>query len=158
MITIGIDPGLTGAIGVLNDGHFVAVEDMPIIVKGKGKVKNEVDVSGTIRLLRQYGEPSEYISCVIERVNARPNQGVSTIFSLGDSFGCARSAVSACRFELRYVTPQVWKKHFKLSSDKEQCRSMAVKLWPDAPLHLKKHQDRAEALLMSKWLYDTFYD
>ena len=48
MITIGIDPGLTGAIGVLNDGHFVAVEDMPVIVKGKGKVKNEVDVSGTI--------------------------------------------------------------------------------------------------------------
>lgn len=158
MITIGIDPGLTGAIGVLNDGHFVAVEDMPIIVKGNGKVKNEVDVSGTIRLLRQYGEPSEYISCVIERVNARPNQGVSTIFSLGDSFGCARSAVSACRFELRYVTPQVWKKHFKLTSDKEQCRAYAVKLWPDAPLHLKKHQDRAEALLMSKWLYDTFYD
>ena len=116
MITIGIDPGLTGAIGVLSDGHYVAVEDMPVILKGKGKVKNEVDVAGVIRFLRQYGEPSEYISCVLERVNARPNQGVSTIFSLGDSFGCARSAITACRFELRYVTPQVWKKHFKLSS------------------------------------------
>ena len=46
MITIGIDPGLSGAIGVLRDGVFVAVEDMPIVAKGSGAVKNEVDPAG----------------------------------------------------------------------------------------------------------------
>ena len=31
MITIGIDPGLSGAIGVLRDGAYVAVLDMPTV-------------------------------------------------------------------------------------------------------------------------------
>jgi hypothetical protein len=53
MITIGIDPGLSGAIGVLRDGAFVAVEDMPVVAKGSGVVKNEVDPAGLISLLRK---------------------------------------------------------------------------------------------------------
>jgi hypothetical protein len=27
-------------------------------------------------------------------------------------------------------------------------------MFPDAELHLKKHADRAEALLMARWLYE----
>lgn len=154
MITIGIDPGLSGAIGILRDGLFVAVEDMPIVAKGSGSVKNEVDPAGLIELLRKHAPPDEYICVVLERVNAMPGQGVSSVFSLGDSFGCARSAVAACRFELAYVAPAQWKKHFNLTSDKEMSRALAVRTFPDAPLHLKKHSDRAEALLMSRWLYN----
>ena len=74
MITIGIDPGLRGAIGILDNGQFKSVHDMPVMNKGGGKVKWEVDVSATINLLRQNsrkeGEPEDYISCAIERVNA----------------------------------------------------------------------------------------
>lgn len=155
MITIGIDPGLSGAVGVLRDGVFVNVIDMPTVAKGSGSVKNEVDPAGLITLLRQTVPAEEPISVALERVNAMPGQGSSSIFSLGDSFGCARSAVAACRFELTYVTPVQWKKHFKLTSDKELSRAMAVRLFPEAPLNLKKHIDRAEALLMARWLYET---
>ena len=157
MISIGIDPGLTGAIGVLRDGEFYAVIDMPTVVKGAGSVKNEVDPAGLANILRQYAPADEAVSVVLERVNAMPQQGSSSIFSLGDSFGCARSVVAACRFELTYVTPVTWKKHFKLSSDKEVGRALATRTFPDAPLYLKKHADRAEALLMAKWLYETRY-
>ena len=162
MITIGIDPGLTGAIGVLNDGHYVVVQDMPVILKGNGKVKWEVDVTALVSLLREKtrkdGEPEDFVSCVIERVHAHPQQGVSSVFSLGDSFGSARACVAnVSKIELQYVTPQVWKKYFGLTADKEQARALARTIFPVAPLHLKKHQDRAEALLMSRWLWETEY-
>lgn len=156
MITIGIDPGLSGAIGILNEGRYVDVIDMPIVAKGSGSVKNEVDPSGLIKILREHASPDEYIMVALERVNAMPGQGVSSVFSLGDSFGCARSAIAACRFEMVYVAPTKWKTHFKLSSDKELCRAAAIRMFPDAPLNLKKHVDRAEALLMARWLHDIY--
>jgi len=157
MITIGIDPGLTGAIGVLSNGSFVAVLDMPTVANGSGVVKNEVDPAGLITILREHASAVEFTCVVLERVNAMPGQGSSSIFSLGDSFGCARSSIAACRFETVYVAPATWKKYFKLTSDKELSRSLAVRMFPEAPINLKKHSDRAEALLMARWLYETRY-
>lgn len=155
MITIGVDPGLSGAVGLLKNGQYVAVLDMPVVAKGSGSVKSEVDPAGLIALLREHAPPDEPVAVALERVNAMPGQGVSSTFSLGDSFGCARSAIAACRFEMVYVTPTQWKKHFKLTTDKELGRALAVRMFPDAPLHLKKHADRAEALLMARWLYEA---
>ena len=157
MITIGIDPGLNGAIAVLRDGAFIAVEDMPIVVKGTGAVKNEVDPAGLITLLRRYVPADEAVCVALERVNAMPGQGVSCVFSLGDSFGSARASVAGCRFELVSVAPQTWKKHHKLTSDKEISRALAIRMFPEAPLNLKKYSDRAEALLIARWLYETSY-
>lgn len=94
---------------------------------------------------------------VIEKVGAMPGQGVSSVFSLGDSYGAARSVLTTAGFETHYVSPVTWKKYFKLSSDKELSRALAVKLWPEAPLRLKKHDGRAEALLMARWLWETRY-
>lgn len=154
MITIGIDPGLTGAVGILQDGHFVGVEDIPTILKGTGSVKQEVDPAGLIRLLRDRCLDSD-VEVALERVNAMPGQGVSSVFSLGDSFGCIRACVAAVRLPLNYVSPVTWKKHFKLTSEKEMSRALAIRLFPEAPINLKKHSDRAEALLMARWLYET---
>lgn len=152
MITIGIDPGLDGAIGVLKDGNYYAVLDMPVILKGTGSVKREVDPAGLASLIREFGYD---ISCVIERVNAMPKQGSSSTFSLGDSFGCARAVIATLDIGISYVAPVTWKKHFKLPSEKEASRALAVRMYPAAPLNLKKHVDRAEALLLARWLYET---
>jgi hypothetical protein len=153
MVTIGIDPGLSGAIGVLINGDFHAVHDMPTISKGTGSVKNEVDAGGLASIINYYNSGNMCI--VIERVNAMPKQGSSSTFSLGDSFGCARAVVATLGFGISYVSPVTWKKHFKLPSDKEASRALAVRMYPAAPLNLKKHVDRAEALLLSRFLYET---
>ena len=42
MITVGVDPGLTGAVGFLRDGNFLDVLDIPTTLKGSGSVKMEV--------------------------------------------------------------------------------------------------------------------
>lgn len=155
MITLGIDPGLDGAFGVLRDGAFLAVEDMPTLIKGDGMIKREVDARWLIELLRGMVHASETAAVALERVNAMPGQGSSSTFSLGDSYGTARTAVAACGYELHVVAPTTWKKHFALSRDKYESIALAQQLFPQAPIKLKKHADRAEALLMARWLYDT---
>lgn len=159
MITIGIDPGLSGAIGFLQDGRFVAVESMPTVAKGSGTVKNEVSPAGVLGILRGCTPAADAVAAVIERVNARPGEGVASSFSLGDSFGVVRGVVAVARVETHYVTPAQWKKHFKLTSDKEFSRALAVRLFPEAAtlLRFKKDADRAEALLLARWLWETRY-
>ena len=155
MITLGIDPGLDGAIGALRDGAFLAVEDMPTVIKGDGMIKREVDSKRLIEILKSISPADEPGALALERVGAMPGQGSSSTFSLGDSYGAARTAVIACRFELHVMTPSAWKKHFFLSRDKNESIALAQELFPTAPIKLKKHADRAEALLMARWLYET---
>ena len=157
MITIGINPGLGGAIAFLKNGKYHALEDMPIVLKGSGVVKNEVNPTALKSFLREHVPVEEYPFVALERVNAMPGQGVSSVFSLGDSFGTARACVAACHYEMLYVAPRTWKKHFNLTSDKEMCRAAAIKMFPEAELHLKKHVDRAEALLMARWMFEQKY-
>jgi len=157
MLIIAIDPGLTGAIGFLRDGGFLAVEDMPTVTKGAGSVKSEVSPAGIKTIIKHRLEPGEAVVAVIEKVGAMPGQGVSSVFSLGDSYGSARAVLATAGFELVQVHPATWKKYFKLTSDKEMSRSLATRLFPTAPLHLKKHDGRAEALLMARWLWETKY-
>lgn len=155
MITLGIDPGLDGALGALRDGAYLAVEDMPTLIKGAGMIKREVDSKRIIELLRGMVPADESAEVALERVGSMPGQGSSSTFSLGDSYGTARTAVAACRFGVHVVAPSVWKKHFALSRDKGESIALAQRLFPEAPIKLKKHADRAEALLMARWLYET---
>jgi len=157
MLVVAVDPGLTGAIGFLRDGAYVAVEDMPTVLKGVGSVKNEVSPQGMKTLIKERLQPGEAVVAVIEKVGAMPGQGVSSVFSLGDSYGAARAVLATAGFELVQVHPATWKKYFKLTSDKELSRALATRLFPAAPLHLKKHDGRAEALLLARWLWETQY-
>jgi len=156
MYTVGIDPGLTGAIAILRDGWFITLLDMPTTIKGgTGAVKYEVDPSGILRFLRDNLPAGEACKALIERVNSRPGQAASATFSMGDSFGTARAVLACAGMSYIDVTPAKWKKYFKLSTDKEQSRTLANKQNPNAELHLKKHHDRAEAILMAQYLWET---
>jgi len=152
---VGVDPGLTGAIAVLHGDEY-AVYDIPTIKKGDGAVKYEIDPAGMGRLLREGIINRVRVVAALERVNSMPGQAAAATFSLGDSFGVCRSVLSLTNLPLTYITPMAWKKYFKLSKDKEEARALAVKLYPLADLHLKKHIDRAEALLIATYLKETY--
>ena len=154
MIFIGIDPGLTGAVAWLQ-GNTSHVWNIPTIQKGYGSVKTEIDTAGLFKHIVElsYGKQA---TCALERVNSMPGQAASSTFSLGDSFGSIRACVSAAGVPITYVTPQKWKKYFGLTSVKEEARAMAIKLYPTSELHLKKHIDRAEALLIATYLKQTY--
>ena len=150
MIVIGIDPGVTGSVAFLHTEHgYVDVVDIPTMAHGKGKakVKKQINPAGLAELF----ENVNVKKVVLEKVSAMPEQGVASVFSLGDTFGCIRGVVGALGLPLELVTPREWKKHFKLTSDKEVCRAKAIELYPEAPLHLKKHHNRSEALLIARY-------
>ena len=155
MITIGIDPGLTGAVAFLRNGEYYSLFDIPTTLKGSGSVKQEVEPGGLKRMFLERLEGREDVAIALERVSAMPGQGSSSVFSFGDTYGCCRSVASLTGYPLHLVTPTTWKKHFGLGRDKEESRALASRLFPGAELHLKKHADRAEALLMAHWLWDT---
>ena len=151
---VGVDPGLSGAIAVLY-GDKAEVYDIPTMKKGDGAVKYEIDPSGMHRLLLVALGTKPHAKAALERVNSMPGQSASSTFSLGDSFGVCRSVLTLSKLPLMYVTPMAWKKYFKLTKEKEEARAMAIKLYPDVELHLKKHIDRAEALLIATYLKET---
>ena len=155
MLTVGIDPGLTGAVAFLRNGEYYSLFDIPTTLKGSGSVKQEVEPGGLKRMFLERLEGREDVAIALERVSAMPGQGSSSVFSFGDTYGCCRSVASLTGYPLHLVTPTTWKKHFGLGRDKEESRALASRLLPGAELHLKKHADRSEALLMARWLWDT---
>lgn len=134
-IIIGIDPGVTGAIGWLRGGLFSTVADMP---------GNPADLADLLR-----GNEGVFI---VEQAQAMPKQGVSSTFKTGQGYGQILGVLAALRLPYRTVTPAVWKRSMGLSGkDKDASRALARSLWPDAPLGRVKDHGRAEALLIAEW-------
>lgn len=158
MIIIGIDPGLSGAIAVLEQSTTAYVEDMPIVAYSKtGFVKNVLDVNALATRLERWRDKSQLlytsvpVSVFMERVNAFPGQGASSMFSLGMSFWGAAGVVAGLGMALHLVPPQEWKAHFKLNRDKDLARGLAARLYPGVDLTRKKDHGRAEALLIARY-------
>jgi len=150
---IGIDPGLTGAVGFLESaGRYYAVEDMPIIASGKSwKVTREVNGAALWQMLSGMGQRFPLTAAYVERMTARPGQGVSSTFSIGHSYGIVLGILAALQISVVEVQPHIWKKAMSLTPDKEYSRAVAQKLFPLAPLDRKKDHNRAEALLLAAY-------
>lgn len=141
-VIMGIDPGVTGAVAFYFPEAVgrVAVDDVPVA----GGEINAPELARIIRIHRP-------TLAVIERVHAFKGQGVVSMFNFGRSYGDVRGVIGALNIPLHFVTPQTWKKHFKLSSDKDQSRMLAIRLFPAVAesFKLKKHDGRAEASLIA---------
>jgi crossover junction endodeoxyribonuclease RuvC len=145
---IGIDPGINGAAAVLVTGRIIAVIDLPTHQVGKWR---EIDVAE----LYQWLGGAQPHSIVIENVHSMPGEGVSSAFRFGIAFGMIKAMSSILVGDrLQLVEPNVWKEYFSLlKRDKEESRKKAQQLFPETGsfLTLKKHQHRAEAMLIAYW-------
>lgn len=153
-VVVGIDPGLSGALALLDvESKFMTVLSMPSRMKASGR--REVDPEALLDELSPLLRHRKPLGFVIERVSAMPGQGVSGMFSLGDSFGVVRAiAESYFPAKLKYVSASVWKKSLGLTGkDKAASLSLARRLYPAARPHLyrKKDEGRAEALLLAHY-------
>jgi len=149
-LILGIDVGISGAVALLDGNKLVAVHDMPTVsVNVGGKKKRRIDARALYLLL--HFEKLEH--AFIEIVNARPNQGVSSMFAFGQASGIAEAIAWVMTPDVTGVRPQTWKKHFKLGSDKGESRQLASELWPDQADRFKRVKDdgRAEAALIGLW-------
>ena len=155
-VFIGIDPGLTGAIAVIADGELFDVIDMPTVGRGKAG-RQTVNSAALASHLREClsSHPGASVQAVVEDVAARPKQGVSGVFRFGHSCGSVAGVLGAMRIPVDYVAPTRWKRAFGLlGADKDASRGKASDLYPGAPISLKKHHGRADAILLARWAYD----
>jgi crossover junction endodeoxyribonuclease RuvC len=176
-LVIGIDPGLSGALCLLDQSGLREVVDMPVMVKGKarGAVLNEINPAALASTLREWAHGSaDDVLIVVESVNSRPTAGPpqpcpvckrdrkalgsSSVFSMGDTIGAIRGTLAALGYPVQWVTPQRWKKHYGLPGGKEKkelARAHAIKLYPGADLARKRDHNRAEAILLSRFAWDV---
>jgi len=127
MRRIGIDPGISGAIVVLEDDIPVEWSLMPTMKIGS---QNRVNAVALAALLRGYGNDSK-VFAYVEQVHAMPKQGVSSMFSFGHSCGVIAGVLGAFEIPVTYVTPQMWKTRAHLTNkDKDAARSLAIQMWP----------------------------
>lgn len=147
-LTIGIDPGLSGAIAMLDErGDVVFVDDLPVVRDNK---LAWID-GGELQSLIINWRSGRQCTAMIERVNAMPQQGVSSSFQFGVGFGSILGVLQAMSIPIEFVRPTNWKKAMALSSDKKAALHKARLLYPDVDLHLAKHDGRAEALLIARY-------
>ncbi len=147
-IVIGIDPGLYGAVAAIDENcNVLHLFDMPTQdhVRSRKKFLQADVLSDKISMIVLDGAAT----AVIEKSSARPGQGVSSTFSVGDSFGCARGVLAGIGIKTKIVPAATWKAKLSVTADKELCRKIARELFPLVDLSLKLHHNRAEALLIA---------
>ena len=157
MQIIGIDPGVSGAVGVLTEsGKFVHVFDMPTVLANKTGNRQMVSPIELANLIRAQlmNAPADVVA-ITEGVHAMPEQGVASVFAFGKSYGILLGVLAALGISTHVVSPAKWKGFYSLGREKDQSREFAQRMWPDAPLGLKKHHGRAESLLLAKYYADA---
>jgi hypothetical protein len=148
MIIIGVDPGVSGAISVLENKKVIEVYDMPTMIDGK-KNKKQVNGSQVSNILKERLNGSEEIIVVVEHVNAMPGQGVTSMFNFGQSFGVIKGVCSALSLPIYFVRPNKWKKHFNLiKTNKDASRTKVIQVYPEisSKLSRKKDSNKADAI------------
>ena len=157
MIIFGIDPGVSGAIGILENKKVIEVFDMPTMIDGK-KNKRQVNGSQVTNIIKARLDNNKEIVVVVEQVNAMPGQGVTSMFNFGQSFGVIKGICSALSLPIYFVRPTKWKKHFNLiKTNKDASRTKVIEIYPEISnqIHRKKDANRADAILIARYFNDT---
>ena len=157
MIIFGIDPGVSGAISVLEKKKVIGVFDMPTMIDGK-KNKKQVNGAQVTHIIKERLDDEKEIAVVVEHVNAMPGQGVTSMFNFGQSFGVIKGVCSALSLPIYFVRPTKWKKHFNLiKTNKDASRTKVIQVYPEISNELsrKKDSNRADAILIARYFNDT---
>ena len=144
-IHIGIHPGLTGAIAKVQGGN-IEVWDMPTLELRNKRFVNAPMLADLISSIR-----TPECEVILERVSARPGQGVTSMFSFGTSCGIIQGIIAALHLPLTLVSPQEWRKKMGVPKGKDGSRQRVLELRPDLASRFSRKKDhgRADAVLMA---------
>jgi len=157
MKIIGVDPGLSGAIVILENNKVLKLFEMPVMAEGK-KNKRQLNSARLVNIFRENSSNNEEVAVVVEQVNAMPGQGVTSMFNFGQSFGAIKGVCAALNLPIFFVRPSKWKKHFELiNSSKDSSRTKAIEMYPSLADQLDKKKDvnKSDAILIARFYYET---
>ena len=160
MRIVGIDPGVSGGIFLLDSGVPTAWTPMPVLrlqngyAKTKGrlkrdsdgnkipKYKSEIDVASFVAIMREYRPDFICLEEVWAMSKGGQKQGVVSMFSFGRSYGDVRTAWAWLGCDQQTVYPQMWQKHMfsgrKYSDTKAVAAEVLKERWPDLDLRKSK--------------------
>lgn len=152
---IGVDPGQTGAISVLDrDGNLESVVDIP----GFGPEPMAMDIAA---LFEAVGTPDEIIVALEEPFAVQLNSSQSSL-TQGVGYGILLGVVGTMGLRHERIKPADWKRELGLpmgkkytsAQKKTNSRIHAARLWPDhAHRWERASQDgRAESALIGETL------
>ncbi len=164
--TVGIDPGLSGAVAILLDGRIDEILDMPTveITRGKkGQKRTAVDLQGVISLFERLRILMAPSIIVLEKVSGRPTDAGSRAFTFGETYGIIRTVLTMleiCRLER--IEPNTWKRHMKVGTLNGDIDLRAQELFPGQHQHWHGPRGglldgRAEAAMLGlygKWILE----
>jgi hypothetical protein len=143
MICVGIDPGVTGAYAVHENGTLIAVEDLPVL-------EGRIDGKELCDLLIDASPHAVYL----ENTQAMPKNGSIASYSLGLNTGIIIGVIQSLSYPLVRVRPAEWKKKMSVTRlDKNGIRGVVRELYPSWADSFKRVMDhnRAEAVLISRY-------
>jgi crossover junction endodeoxyribonuclease RuvC len=148
-VICGIDPGLAGAVAILDQDAVILVEDLPIhTVRGGRKTRSELDLAGLRGLLTAQAIGHVFI----EDVAARPGQGVVSMFRFGYAAGAIAGLVAGLQLPMSFSSPRAWQKAVGIGPAPDEARQRAVQLYPGIADRLTRKKDcnRADAILIAR--------
>ena len=160
MKIIGIDPGLSGAIAILENKNVLKLFDMPVMAEGK-KNKKQLNSAQLGNIIKKNINKSDDIAVVVEQVNAMPGQGVTSMFNFGQTFGAIKGVCAALNLPIFFVRPSKWKKYFELiNSSKDSSRTKAIEMHPKLSNQLAKKKDvnKSDAILIARFYSETRFN
>ena len=157
MRIFGIDPGLAGAIAILDGNKVVDFTDLPTMSDGK-KNKRQLNSAHLSQYIQKNILDINRTVVVVEQVNAMPGQGVTSMFNFGQTFGAIKGISATLKIPIFFVRPSKWKKHFELiNSSKDASRTKAIEMYPSFADQLSKKKDvnKSDAILIARFFSET---
>lgn len=156
MKLLAIDPGLSGAWALVQNGAVIRCGDMP--VSGAGTRRR---VSGGVfaSIVRDCAPDLAVIEWVTAMPRGETKMGAASMFRFGAAWGAAIAVIETCGVPFELVVPQVWKRHFNLiGREKEAGRQKALDLCPGITAKLERKMDvgRADAALIGLYGWHRF--
>jgi crossover junction endodeoxyribonuclease RuvC len=142
-ITIGIDPGASGAIAWIDERGKSCVEKTPDTLQDLWELVVSISLNA--------GTGGLGVRAYLEAVSSSPQMGVVSSFSFGRGYGNLEMALTAAGIPFERVRPQVWQKAMgcMTKGNKNISKQRAQELFPDK----KIIHATADALLIA--LYGT---
>jgi len=153
MRLLGIDPGKKGGLAVMKNGKIEDV--MGMVVGGKDLDLEYIALwivdAGTIDL------------AIIEKVTARPDQGVVSALTFGKVTGAIHGILATLKIPRQEVTPQAWKKVILAGTDRSKQATVdyVKKKYPGIDLRgslqsRKSHLGIVDAICLAEYGWLTF--
>jgi len=120
---IGIDPGLSGGLAIINDTHTMAVLPMPVLYIGG---KKEINVKSLSNWLKSNAHACKMVG--IEIQHAMPKQGVTSMFKIGKGYGILIGLLNALDIPFTEIRANEWQKEMFKGQPKGNTKDLSKKI------------------------------